>query len=112
MNIINEKVGHINFGNGVIAELRNNTIWVKFQDAIGIKGFIYPDAFENFLKSDNKALEKVVLEELRVKKEQIEIEYSEKQRGFAEIRKQKEDLAALNKAKAAKARKKKILSAK
>jgi len=85
MNLLNENVKHFMFGLGVITEAKDNKIWVKFQEEIGIKIFLYPEAFEKILKAENPVVEKDVLEELHIKQEQIEREVNEKKRKDAEI---------------------------
>lgn len=74
MNLVNEKVEHISFGEGVITEVNDNKIFIQFGDNVGAKIFIYPDAFEKFLKAEDKAVEKNVMEEYHRKQEQIEQE--------------------------------------
>lgn len=85
MNLVNERVEHIMFGFGVITELKDHKIWVQFQDEIGTKVFLYPDAFEKYLKAENSTVENNVLEEWRRKQEQLELECKEKERIAAEI---------------------------
>jgi hypothetical protein len=57
------------------------------QSVIGTKIFLYPDAFEKFLKALNPAVENNVMEECRIKQEQIEqeLERVEKERQAAVI---------------------------
>jgi hypothetical protein len=80
MIIVNESVEHVIFGSGVITEVNDNKIWVKFQDAIGIKVFLYPDEFEKFLKALNPSVEDNVLEEWHRKQEQIELDLERKEK--------------------------------
>lgn len=74
MTLVNEKVKHISFGDGVITEEKDCKIWVQFQEEIGSKIFIYPDAFEKFLRAEDPEVEDSVLEELHSKQEKIELE--------------------------------------
>jgi hypothetical protein len=97
MNLVNEKVEHINFGLGVITEEKDHKIWVQFQEKIGEKIFLYPEAFEKFLKAVNPTVENNVLEELHRKQEQIELERKEKEREAAELREEMEKLAPTKK---------------
>lgn len=99
MDILNEKVEHIMFGSGVITEMNKNKISIQFQEKIGTKMFIYPDAFEKFLKVSNPALENNIMEELRNKKEQLELEIKriEKEHEAAEIEARKHKLTVVRK---------------
>ncbi len=87
MNLVNEKVEHISFGEGVIIKVDDNKICVQFEENIGTKIFIYPDAFEKFLKAVDKAAQENVMEECRRKQEQIEqeLELIEKEREAAKL---------------------------
>lgn len=51
-HLIGQPVKHNAFGNGVIENLSGNVITVNFPQ--GDKKFIYPDAFKNFLKLEDK----------------------------------------------------------
>lgn len=107
MNLVNEKVEHINFGLGVITEEKDHKIWVQFQEKIGKKIFLYPEAFEKFLKAGNPTVENNVLEELHRKQEQIELERKEKEREAVELREKMEKLAPTKKKSASRTRLKK-----
>lgn len=85
MAIVNESAEHIIFGFGVITEIKNNKIWVQFQENIGTKVFLYPEAFKKFLKAVDVTVESNILEEWNRKQEQIEEERKEKQRAAAKI---------------------------
>ncbi len=78
MNLINEKVVHKSFGVGTIKALEQSIMIVDFYQEDGEKSFIFPDAFEKFLKLDNLAIEKDVFEQIRLKKEEIELEKGKK----------------------------------
>lgn len=110
MIIVNERVEHIKFGPGVVTEVKENRIWVQFQDMIGTKVFLYPEAFEKFLKAVNKTVENNVLEEWHRKQEQIELELErkEKDREAAKLEKKKAKLELVKKKSPAKSTKKKL----
>lgn len=74
MNIVNESVEHISFGHGIITETNDNKIWVQFEEKIGTKIFVYPDAFEKFLKATNPAVQSNAMEDWKIKKAQIDQE--------------------------------------
>lgn len=109
MNIVNEKVEHIIFGTGVITEVKDNRIYVKFQDEIGVKVFLYPEVFERIMKALNLAVQGDVLEELNRKKEQIAIDRIEKEREAAELEERKAELQLVKKKSTSKSTKKKWL---
>jgi hypothetical protein len=79
MILVNEKVEHINFGVGVVTEEKEHKIWVQFQEDIGQKIFLYPEAFEKFLKAEDQTVEDNILEELHRKQEQMELERKERE---------------------------------
>lgn len=88
MNIVNETVEHVLFGKGVITEIIEDKMWVQFQDEIGSKLFIFPEVFNKYLKAINPLVESSVLEKLRRKQEQLELdrELKEKEREAAELK--------------------------
>lgn len=58
MNLINIKVSHKAFGEGIITDNSNNYILVKFKD--DEKRFVYPDAFDGYLVAkDNNINENI-----------------------------------------------------
>lgn len=109
MIILNEIVEHIKFGSGVITELNGPKILVKFQDDIGTKMFLYPEAFESFLKAVNLKVENYVLEELHIKQkqEQIELERKEEEREAAELEEKMAEISNVKKKTASRSTKKK-----
>lgn len=109
MNIVNERVEHIEFGTGVVTEQKDLKIWVEFQNSIGTKMFLYPEAFGKFLKAVNPEVENVVLEELHRKQEQIELEIAkkEKERQAARLEEQRVELELKKKKSTTKSAKKK-----
>jgi hypothetical protein len=93
MTIVNERVEHIMFGFGVITQVESNKVWVQFQDDIERKAFLYPEAFEKFLKAVNVTVQNSLVEELRKKQDQIEEERKVKERLDAELEERKPKLA-------------------
>lgn len=70
MNLVHEQVKHLKFGIGTVAEQTDTLVEVKFANEIGIKKFIYPEAFENFLElCDPSSREKLNNELLDLRKE-------------------------------------------
>ncbi|MHC1719942.1 MAG: hypothetical protein AB9844_04455 [Clostridiaceae bacterium] len=85
MILVNEKVEHISYGFGVVTEVADNKISVKFQENIGGKIFQYPDAFEKFIKALNPAVESSVLEDLHAKQELHKLERLHREREDAKL---------------------------
>ncbi|MEN6350999.1 MAG: hypothetical protein ABFD08_16590 [Syntrophomonas sp.] len=83
--LTNEKVIHVKFGTGVITSNQNRIIRIQFDESPEEKMFIYPDAFERFLKFQNPILEEKVQSELKIRNDQIAME-KEKDRIAAERR--------------------------
>jgi hypothetical protein len=75
MNLINEEITHKVFGVGSIVEQNESIITIDFNDFI--KKFIYPDAFEKFIKLNDrntaKSLQKIFAKEA-MKREALERE--------------------------------------
>jgi len=84
MNIVNEQIKHIMFGEGEVIKQEEDKIYVQFSEQYGIKKFIYPDAFEKYLKLYNAVLEIDILEDLRNKKLQAIAENARKQQQYEE----------------------------
>ncbi|MDF2523716.1 MAG: hypothetical protein K0R31_1357 [Clostridiales bacterium] len=97
MNILNESVKHIMFGSGVITEVKDHKILVQFQDEIGTKLFLFPEVFEKFMKALNPTVENDVLEQLRIKQEQLELKRKEKEREAAELKEKIEKVVPVKK---------------
>lgn len=91
MNIVNENVNHSVFGTGTITELKDNKISVQFQESFGTKVFLYPDAFESFLKVSNPIVEQEILHELKIKQQREEV-LKEKKCKEQELREKMEKL--------------------
>lgn len=67
MNILNEKIQHKTFGEGTVINQDTSMIAIEFCEKYGVKQFVYPDAFEEFLKLNNSDLELSVIDELHEK---------------------------------------------
>lgn len=106
--ILNQKVTHIKFGDGIIISESNEKITAKFEKLEDNKIFQYPDAFECFLEFENKAFQESALKELKDKKEKAIIEKAENRleslRKDEELKIEAAEIAKKNK-KAAKAKK-------
>ena len=70
--IILQKIAHIKYGSGIIKECDGKHIVVDFSQ--GRKTFLYPEAFEKFLRFESIELNEKVKAELDSKKEQKEKE--------------------------------------
>jgi len=74
VDLTNELVTHSVFGTGKVTGQEHTRITIQFAKEIGIKQFIYPDAFEKFLKMSNPKSAKSVLADLSTKKKQIQLQ--------------------------------------
>ena len=74
MDIINKKIEHFLYGDGTVICRKEDILYIQFSEPYGVKQFIYPDAFEKYLKLCDLDLEKFVMEEINNKKLRIETE--------------------------------------
>lgn len=82
MNIVNKRIGHIQFGEGKVIDQEEGRISIQFSEQYGTKQFLYPEAFEKYLKLYDSAIEMYVMEELHDKQAQIEAEELRKQQEY------------------------------
>lgn len=82
MNIMNQGIGHSQFGEGKVINQETGKISVQFSGQYGTKQFIYPDAFEKYLKMDNSEKQTSILEELNEKQMQADSEKLRKQQEY------------------------------
>ena len=75
MNLINMKVGHNIFGDGIIVAKEDSYITVKFSN--DEKKFIYPNAFDGYLSTENTEFNNKVKEDIEAVK-RLEEEEKEK----------------------------------
>ena len=68
MNLMNCSVKHISWEIGTVTEQKDNYIKIIF--GVGEKQFVYPDAFEKFLKCEDTNMQSQIEEELALKKQQ------------------------------------------
>ena len=86
MDLIKEKVEHVSFGEGIILEVKEDKVYVSFQNQEDTKAFKYPEAFEKYLKVKNPVAEENILEELRSKKARLEEERLAEEERIAKLR--------------------------
>lgn len=80
MEFVDEIVEHRIFGTGKIEEFNDTYIVVKFEDG-AMKDFVFPDAFDSYLKLKNNELAKQVEEKLIIyRKKQEEKKLKERER--------------------------------
>ncbi len=72
MKLVHEQVHHTKFGVGTVIRQTESVIEVKFKKEFGNKKFIYPEAFETFLKLCNPVSQEGIAEELRQIKEELD----------------------------------------
>lgn len=101
MNLANEQIRHILYGDGKVICQEGDYLSIQFSEKYGIKKFLYPDAFQKYLKMHNHDIEMYVLEELYDKQARIEAEELRKQQEYEET-----DKKLLGKPKSAVSRKK------
>ncbi len=53
-SLVNEKVKHIRYGNGVVEAEEVKKIFVKFKDLEEVKAFPFPCSFEHFLMLEDE----------------------------------------------------------
>lgn len=104
MNLANERVKHRQFGEGQVVENTEDRITVQFGKQIGLKSFIFPDAFEKFLLIDKL----VVQHEIH----KIHEQKLEQERKLQQERMEKATRLAAEQAKNPKTKHKKTASAK
>ena len=83
MNLMNCSVKHISWGIGMVTEQKDNYIKIIF--GVGEKQFVYPDAFEKFLKCEDTNMQSQIEEELALKKQQEIQKQQERQQRIEEI---------------------------
>ena len=67
MNLEQSVVRHIRYGAGTVLRCENGMIAVSFPDA-GEKQFVFPDAFEKFLRAENPEQAAAIAEQIIFKK--------------------------------------------
>lgn len=97
-DLLNLKVKHKGLGIGVITEVSDNSLTVKFETKES--KFVYPDAFEKFLVVENLSLQAEIMEEIKSKKLADEV----KRQAEEEDRKAEEELRAAKRQTAPKTR--------
>ena len=69
MDLIGCEVIHKSFGNGSVVDQSDEYITIKFM--IGIKKFLYPDVFENFMTITNLQMQEKLNAEIEEKSERL-----------------------------------------
>lgn len=80
MELLNEQVTHLIFGEGKIVSLENGFVSIAFSGAAGLKKFCYPSAFGNYLTMCKPEAQALVLTDLHALETQIAEERAEKER--------------------------------
>ncbi len=71
MILVNQRIDHVRFGEGVVVSNENGKMTVRFSANGETKSFIYPDAFEKFMKVQDPTIKKSVQKELDKRHKQI-----------------------------------------
>lgn len=82
--LLNTSVVHKAFGEGIVTEIEDNYITIRF--ASKKSKFNFPDAFEKFLIAKDESVQASILDAIAVEKQAME-----EQRHAAEVARQKED---------------------
>jgi tRNA isopentenyl-2-thiomethyl-A-37 hydroxylase MiaE len=88
--MLNEQIRHIVYGDGKVIGQKADILSIQFSKQYGVKKFVYPDAFEKFLKPSDPGIIVTVLNDFRDKKAQIEKEELRMQNEFAEAMKNRQ----------------------
>jgi hypothetical protein len=81
---MNTKIRHTVFGDGMVVNQEADRITVQFSEEYGTKKFVYPNAFDRYLKLSDTNLETVIMGELRSKLSHIKEEKEERQLRYEE----------------------------
>ena len=65
----NKKVLHIKFGTGIVKSNSDRVIEIQFDDSSEERRFIYPDAFERFLRFQDPLLNDEVQNKIKTRNE-------------------------------------------
>ncbi len=63
------KVKHVRFGKGIVTNAEKTYLCIDFGNC-GMKKFQYPDAFENFLTTDNEKINAQIAADFEIRKEE------------------------------------------
>lgn len=69
MNLLNLKVKHKVFGNGVVTGISDNLMTIQF--ASKVSNFVYPDAFETFIVAEDTSVQSEILSEIENNKRTV-----------------------------------------
>lgn len=69
MNLLNLKVKHKVFGNGVVTGISDNLLTIQF--ASKVSNFVYPDAFETFIVAEDTSVQSEILSEIENNKRAV-----------------------------------------
>lgn len=72
MNVIHEKVSHRTFGMGTIIKQTEAVVEVKFGAETGVKKFVFPVVFEQYLELCDVKIKEKMNDELRQIREEID----------------------------------------
>lgn len=73
-NLTGESVTHLRYGKGVVIEHTDTSLTVRFGGDLGDKKFMYPSAFETFLKLSGQVSAEKVKTDLDDQKDSINAE--------------------------------------
>ena len=79
MQIVNEEVHHRHFGTGKVIEQTDSLFMVQFEGQSECKKFIFPFAFEHFLKLCDPVAQKQVEDQIQQQNEQAQAELKQRE---------------------------------
>jgi hypothetical protein len=86
--LLNQTCCHKAFGNGIVKDITTELISIDFPNE-GEKKFVYPDAFQDYLKMEDIELAALVDHELDLKREVADAKKAEQLRLYEEFQKSK-----------------------
>lgn len=72
IQLINKQVEHSTYGTGTVLTHSADRITVRFAGVTGEKGFLYPDAFGQYLSSTDPAVQQHIQDEMQIRAAQAE----------------------------------------
>ncbi len=91
LNIVNKQIKHTVFGEGKVISQSESKLSIEFSEKYGTKGFVYPDAFEKYLKLADDKAQASVMDDLHRKEMHTALDKMEQQRQHEDAEQKKAD---------------------
>ncbi|MNI32363.1 hypothetical protein D3C73_862730 [compost metagenome] len=72
LSLIDQQVEHVTYGTGTVLTHSGDRITARFAGQTREKSFVYPEAFEHYLRSLDPDIQEQIMTDLQVKAEQAE----------------------------------------